>query len=222
MSRDLFRPVINGLLFDATNHFYPSLSFGVCDATELFEHKTSSYYGYVLSGDAIVRAQGGGEFFLVAGMYFSLPGPVSVVAQGTTVVFERAGYRALSLAGGPVEQMGRLSYIDNCTASLIVAPARLGDPCLNQLVFPAGILQTLHTHPSVRLGVVYEGHGFCHLEGGLKIPLESGMAFYLPPHQRHCFESRESRLCVIAYHPDSDYGPTDEAHPMINRTYIQR
>jgi hypothetical protein len=27
---------------------------------------------------------------------------------------------------------------------------------------------------------------------------------------------------VIAFHPDSDWGPTDEKHPMLNRTYLVR
>jgi hypothetical protein len=25
---------------------------------------------------------------------------------------------------------------------------------------------------------------------------------------------------VVAYHPDSDFGPQDEDHPMINRTIV--
>jgi hypothetical protein len=28
-------------------------------------------------------------------------------------------------------------------------------------------------------------------------------------------------LQVIAFHPDSDFGPTDEDHPMLNRTIVQ-
>jgi hypothetical protein len=27
---------------------------------------------------------------------------------------------------------------------------------------------------------------------------------------------------VIAYHPDGDWGPTDENHTMLNRTYIKK
>jgi hypothetical protein len=27
-------------------------------------------------------------------------------------------------------------------------------------------------------------------------------------------------MLVVAYHPESDYGPTHEAHPMINRTMV--
>ena len=27
-------------------------------------------------------------------------------------------------------------------------------------------------------------------------------------------------MAVIAYHPDSDFGPTHEVHPMINRTIV--
>ena len=26
---------------------------------------------------------------------------------------------------------------------------------------------------------------------------------------------------VIAYHPDSDWGPTDVEHPMVNRTLVE-
>jgi hypothetical protein len=27
-------------------------------------------------------------------------------------------------------------------------------------------------------------------------------------------------MVVMAYHPDSDFGPEDENHPMINRTIV--
>ena len=36
----------------------------------------------------------------------------------------------------------------------------------------------------------------------------------------HCFRTEDSGMCVIAYHPDSDFGPTDDEHPMINRTIV--
>jgi hypothetical protein len=31
----------------------------------------------------------------------------------------------------------------------------------------------------------------------------------------------KSSLDVIAFHPDSDWGPTDGTHPMLNRTYLR-
>jgi hypothetical protein len=32
--------------------------------------------------------------------------------------------------------------------------------------------------------------------------------------------TEDSHLDVIAYHPDTDFGPTDDNHPMINRTWF--
>jgi hypothetical protein len=46
---------------------------------------------------------------------------------------------------GPVEEHGRVRYIDGCTDSLLNAPQLRGEPCLNHLHFPRGIDQTLHT-----------------------------------------------------------------------------
>ena len=28
-------------------------------------------------------------------------------------------------------------------------------------------------------------------------------------------------MIVVAFHPDSDFGPTHEVHPMINRTIVE-
>lgn len=33
-------------------------------------------------------------------------------------------------------------------------------------------------------------------------------------------EAAADALKIVVYHPDSDFGPTDEAHPMVNRTII--
>ncbi|MEZ5600003.1 MAG: hypothetical protein R3F36_02845 [Candidatus Competibacteraceae bacterium] len=36
----------------------------------------------------------------------------------------------------------------------------------------------------------------------------------------HSFFTEETALDVVAWHPDSDFGPRDDDHPMINRTVI--
>jgi hypothetical protein len=36
----------------------------------------------------------------------------------------------------------------------------------------------------------------------------------------HSFATKDEPMRVIAYHPDSDFGPTHEDHPMINRTMV--
>jgi hypothetical protein len=52
------------------------------------------------------------------------------------------------------------------------------------------------------------------------IPLSSGTLFVIGSGTLHSFHTAESPMVVLAYHPDSDFGPTHENHPMINRTII--
>ena len=126
----------------------------------------------------------------------------------------------MELFGGPVEDRGRLRYIDGCTDSLLIPPVKRGNPCLNALFFPPNINQTPHTHPSFRAGLVIAGEGECVLEDKV-VPLLPGQAFLIREDGLHSFRtSPEQSLTVIAFHPDSDFGPQDEDHPMINRTIV--
>ena len=54
---------------------------------------------------------------------------------------------------------GNLSYMDGGTNSTAIEPARLGLPVVNYVHFPEGMNQTLHTHPSQRIGLVLTGTG---------------------------------------------------------------
>lgn len=178
-------------------------------------------YGYVQCGRAHV-SDPQVDWFLKRGQWF-------VAAQGAridfdttaeetrVVVAQRLGFRACSMAGGPVESRGRLRYIDRCSDTLLAAPSRSGDPCLNLLHFPPGISQTFHVHPSVRAGAVSRGRGYCETPHG-RTPLVAGLFFSIPANGVHRFVTESDAMDVIAYHPDSDWGPTDEVHPMLNRT----
>jgi len=42
----------------------------------------------------------------------------------------------------------------------------------------------------------------------------------LPEDTPHSFFTYEETMDVIAWHPDSDTGPSDEDHPMVNRTIV--
>jgi hypothetical protein len=59
-----------------------------------------------------------------------------------------------------------------------------------------------------------------------RIELKVGTTFVIPTDSWHSFrtfadkEGKETTMTVIAYHPDSDFGPTHEDHPMINRTWV--
>ena len=137
----------------------------------------------------------------------------------------RLGYKPQNTTGW-VEEQGRLVYIDGCSDSLLIYPPRQGDPSLNLLYFPPGIEQTAHTHPSIRLGCVIEGHGHADVwKDGKKesIPLQKGKMFCLEESELHRFRTAEGQpMTVIAWHPDGDWGPTDHNHTMLNRTYVNK
>ncbi len=165
-----------------------------------------------------------------AGMYGCFTGgSLQTELWSKVLIIQDRKYDGMRMFGGPVEHVGRLKYIDGCTDSLLVPPVKLGDPCLNHLHFPTGINQTMHTHPSIRIGLVYRGGGEC-VTPWEKLPLHEGMLFIIHPENgemfeghkvgSHAFRTKDKTLDVIAWHPDSDFGPTDEVHPMISRTIV--
>jgi quercetin dioxygenase-like cupin family protein len=188
------------------------------DTTSLDDAHTHTF-GIVTDGRLRIQV-GGDDFTLRAGMYFSVPGALQIQGDGEAALFQRHGYRGLFSVGGPTEQSGRLTYIDHCTTTLICPPPRNGDPCLSLLSFPASLKQSPHIHPTIRLGAVLSGSGHCVLAGA-RHALKPGLAFVIEPNLVHCFESGPDGLNIIAYHPDSEGGPTDQSHPMLNRTYLQ-
>ncbi len=128
-----------------------------------------------------------------------------------------SGHQGLTSMGGPIETSGRLRYIDGCTDTVLYSPPVIGDPCMNLLHFPGGVDQTAHYHPSFRSGIISRGNGICvSLE---EDALDPGTIFLLPAKIRHKFKTLEHSMDVISFHPDSDWGPTHEVHPMINRTW---
>jgi quercetin dioxygenase-like cupin family protein len=119
-----------------------------------------------------------------------------------------------------ISSPGHLSYIDGCSNTNMIDPARNGDPCINYLHIPAGTDQTFHTHPSVRIILILDGEGSCSLKDN-EIPLISGQVYNLPRHTVHRFKTTNKSLSVMVFHPDSEDGPRDENNPMKSRTYIK-
>lgn len=179
-------------------------------------------FGFLASGHAQISDEKI-TWELSAGQWFSLPSGAEIellVPQCRLIVCQRMGYLGVRAMGGPIEDKGRLRYIDGCSDTLLAASPILGDPCLNLLHFPKGIDQTEHFHPSTRAGIVARGHGYC-VTPDSKEPLEPGMIFFIPRDGKHKFQTTQgSEMDVIAYHPDSDWGPTHQIHPMINRTLV--
>jgi len=206
-------PLRPGLLFDLAGSVHPSVAQGWCDSPLTLEEGT--HFGFVQIGPARLDCQAG-SFSLGAGLYFAVPGAARVQG-GMGLAITRLGYQGLFSLGGPIEERGRLQYIDGCTDSLLLAPVLRGDPCLNLLHLPPGTRQSRHTHPSDRVGLVVRGAGTCLTDAGAA-ELRPGLAFLIPTDLPHCFHTEDSELLIVAYHPDSDFGPTHQDHPMINRT----
>jgi hypothetical protein len=43
----------------------------------------------------------------------------------------------------------------------------------------------------------------------------------IPQDFLHRFQTNDDELVVVAFHPDSDFGPENLDHPMINKTVVE-
>ena len=219
MRDEIFLPfeLKHGCLFESTSDEFPSrLSAWKTGTLEL--RNDGTHFGFVHQGFATLEVPAG-KFSLAQGMYFAAPSECRVSGHGEGLVITRIGYGGVFVLGGPIEAQGRLRYINGCTDSLLIPPQMLGDPCLNALYFPAQVSQTEHTHPSIRMGIIAYGSGECRTPDSVH-PLVPGLPFIIRANGRHAFKTTSQEMIVIAFHPDSDFGPTHEKHPMINRTVI--
>ncbi len=249
----------HGDTLDAMDTPYPCRMI-IVGKPQLLDIPNATAYGYVIEGDAIVEGRleptdiGEERAFVSArvreGAYFSLSRRVAIEpSQGALLaIIIRYGFIGQPHIGA-IEKVGRLSYIDGCSDTLLIPPPRMGDPCFNFLHFPKGVVQTQHIHPTIRAGIVARGNGYAYqlaskyADGWIK-PLTKGCVFILDPQEIHSFrtdrrideeykidngklpggedykEMPAEEMDVIAFHPDSDFGPTDTNHPMLNRTYI--
>lgn len=187
------------------------------------ESPGASFFGFVWEGQPELNTASG-TFHLKTGMYFAVPDKMRLAGKGKVLLIQSLNHSSFFHLGGPVEQTGRLQYIDGCTDSLLIPPVIKGDPCLNLLHIPPGTFQSQHTHPSYRIGLILKGSGHCLTPEPANTykawPLQPGMLFHIPAGAMHSFRTTDEDLLVIAFHPDSDFGPTHQNHPMINRTLI--
>jgi mannose-6-phosphate isomerase-like protein (cupin superfamily) len=210
----------NGLIAELDRKFPSALSAWT---SQLHLTDTgSTAYLYVDDGPAVLECAAG-HYILGTGMVASVPGDARITG-GRGIVITREQWLGTFCIAGPVEWRGRLRYIDGCTDSLLIPPPMMGDPCLNLLYFPPGIDQTMHTHPSDRIGMILSGRGQCeHLSpaGIVTTELTAGMLFCIHTDGPHRFRTPYGEdMRVLAYHPESDFGPTHEQHPMLNRTIV--
>ena len=178
-----FRTLRQGELADLSDNVHPTKVAGWSSAG-LALHPDGTHFGFVHGGSASLECEAG-TFDLAEGMYFAVPGACRVEGSGQGVVITRLGYGGFFQIGGPIEQQGRLRYIDGCTDSLLVPPVMKGDACLNLLHVPPETDQTAHTHPSLRVGLIVRGEGTCETPNGLQ-PLLPGTVSVLPTSTTSC------------------------------------
>lgn len=178
-------------------------------------------FGFVLDGENATLRVSGRPFSLPSGAYFVVNAGTAELSTpgGRILLIHTPGADFPFQVGGPIEAHGRLRYIDGCTDSLLIPPWRRGEACLNLLHIPPGVEQTMHTHPSDRIGVVVDGHGQCVTPEGTT-DLVRGMIWRIPADGLHRFRTEGEALRIVAWHPDSDFGPTDDEHPMLNKTFV--
>lgn len=188
---------------------------------ECVTDNTGGTWGFITCGEASLATGSTRTKPLMAGEYFATSLGAKLRIDPGSMVFcvQHSGFLGIPLVGGPIEPRGRLRYIDGCSDTLLVSPPRRGDPCLNHLHFPPGVKQTRHVHPSLRAGTIARGTGWCVTPAG-SVELRPGTVFLISPDAEHAFETADQSMDVIAFHPDSDCGPEDEDHPMINRTLV--
>lgn len=142
--------------------------------------------------------------------------------NGTATVIEYLGLHLLESRFYVQNKldMGNLSYMDGGTNTTAVNPGRLGDPVINYVHFPAGMQQTLHTHPSHRVGMILKGRGLVELDDS-EFSLEPGDVFFMQRNVLHNFMCPYNEDVVLfVFAPDSGTGPTDEVNPLKIRTYV--
>lgn len=208
---------------------YPTISW-MLDPKEEFElpvmYTWSSIFGFSYGHGSITTRRGTVD--LSPGQYFSIFVDDSCQpkfhSDDKLLLVCCLGFKCQDSFGW-IEKQGRLSYIDGCTDSLLIYPPRLGDPSMNLLHFPPGIDQTRHLHPSIRIGCVVSGEGYSDVWEDGKVQtnrLRTGDHFCLNENELHRFRTDvDHSMTVIAWHPDGDWGPTDQNHAMLNRTYIR-
>lgn len=132
-----------------TNARFGNTCVHVVTGHHFFHFNEGTYFVYVWKGLAWHNS----DIPLRAGMYGCFnSGHIQTDHGSKVLVIQCMEYNGMRSMGGPIEKTGRLKYIDGCTDSLLIPPVKKGDPCLNHLHFPVGIEQTMHTHPSIRIG----------------------------------------------------------------------
>lgn len=208
----------SGVIYQESNDNNKITVSGFLYEETFFQEENCAHYIYCYETSCLIFLEDQTIIPLRPGSYVQTSKDFSIKGKG--IVITTLNHNLPTVIGYELEPKGRLKYIDGCSDNLLLPPVKKGNSCLNALYFPSGINQTMHTHPSLRAGLVAKGSGTCITPDG-EVDLEEGNVWIIHTNKEHKFKtSLDEELVVVAFHPDSDFGPEDENHPMINRTIV--
>ncbi|WP_373542267.1 cupin domain-containing protein [Chamaesiphon sp.] len=187
---------------------------------ELTLSSLGTHFGYVLTGQPALIQADGTAYPLSPGMYFTLPRSGTLLGKKSSgFVITYLNFSRPFTLGGPIESPGEFAYIDGGSTDILLPPIHRGDPGLYALHFPPQVAQTMHDHPTDRIGIVVAGDGYC-LTPECEYNFQPGMVMRIPQGMPHKFLTLDRGLSLVTFHPDSDIGFSDTNHPMLLQTYV--
>lgn len=188
---------------------------------EYYNHlrKEASMFLIVMYGTIKVYMQGKARIVLERGECIEINQDCVLESLGSGLIISTEYYKGLFRATLELPMEGHLRFIDGCTDTVLLPSIVKGMPCLNFLYVPKYTTQAKHTHPSIRIGLVYSGVGECIVNDDCH-KLLPGVFFIVHQDTIHQFLTTDNDLRIFVFHPDSDFGPSDEEHPMINKSLI--
>jgi hypothetical protein len=222
MQKSVFKSVTHAYrdTFDLEN--LGELEVQTLNAWEEVEHDPSFGARFILVMNGVIEIREG-DFLVCAlkqGGYVELHNKCTIRSRGSALLIQTRYYQGIFRGGFELPCQGVFEFIDGCTDTLLLSPLIKGLPCLNFLYIPPNTIQTKHTHPSIRVGLVISGYGHCVVEEGT-FELKPQQFFVVQANQIHQFLTMDNELRIFVFHPDSDFGPSNAEHPMINRSLIE-
>lgn len=178
---------------------------------------------YVMLAGATLKGTNAAVFHATAACTMTDPYSIRCEDDEYAVVITYPGLRLQDSTITVIDphSQGNLSYMDGGTNTNAINPSRSGDPVINYVFFPKGMVQTPHVHPSHRLGFCIRGKGQTDLINQT-VKMERGDLFYMGRMELHHFLTPDDDCVLFVFAPDSETGPTDEFNPLKARTYIDR
>lgn len=175
------------------------------------EDGLATHYGLAFRSCSVLS--NAGQAFLPPGGWFAQNGNINING-GSGLVVTMPRRWGLNSYGGPVEDVGRLRYIDGSSRSFLSPPAKAGEPCLELIHCPPETQQEFHAFNCLRVGVVFRGSGRLLIGGdgefgGEQHALTPGLVFVIPPTLETALHTDGERLDVVVWSPETDEGPLD-------------